>query len=387
MNCPGSVTFPENQEQGESSSFADNGTASHKWAADCLESGRDAESYIGATILINDVFYEMDEERAGFCQLYIDDVRRRAIGGSLFVEYSVDLSEVLCEGQGGTCDAGIYLPETKHLIVEDLKYGTGEKVFASDNGKMNPQLGLYLLGLIEDMKLLGREVETVTGVICQPRLRHIDEHTMTAYDLFLVRTDARIAIAGSEMSRRTSLRPGDKQCRWCRAKAKCPALAQFVKDQVRSDFENVQPVAPRGTEELSRAYIAVPLIDDWCRAVRAEVNKQVAEGAQVLGPDGKPFKFVEGKEGNRTWSDAEAAEAALLGQLSPEKVYQPKKIITAPQAAKLLDKKASKALWTDFFEPMITRPRGQPLLALGSDPRPPVSSVAAASEFEEVTEE
>jgi hypothetical protein len=182
----------------------------------------------------------------------------------------------------------------------------------------------------------------------------------------------------------TSLSPGDHQCRWCRAKAKCPALAQFVADEVRADFDSTE-VPPPDTAKLAQHFAAVPLIEQWCAAVTAEVTNLVASGALVPGSDGKPLKFVEGKAGSRKWTDEKAAEAALIGQLGP-KAYTEPKIITAPAAAKLLDKKATKKVWADVFEPLIRRESGKPVLALGSDTRAPIA-VSAKDDFDNVAEE
>jgi hypothetical protein len=183
------------------------------------------------------------------------------------------------------------------------------------------------------------------------------------------------------------LNPGEKQCRWCRAKAQCPALKKFVTDEVRCDFDLIYaqpaPAAPLDSVLLARAYNAVPLIEDWCRSVRMELGSLVGKGEKVIGPDGTPYKFVEGRSAGRTWADPAAAEAALLGQLSPDKAYQPQKLITAPVAAKLLDKKATKNLWKDIFEPIIKRLPGKPVLVAGSDPRPAYSGAATADDFEE----
>ena len=396
--CPGSQAFVENQEQSGSSSFADDGTASHEWAALCLSCGldpsfcgedADAECFLGESKLINGALYVMDETRASFVQVYLDDVRRRAMGGTLFVEYKVDLSNYLGEGQGGTADAVIYQPSTKTLTIEDLKYGTGERVDAKDN----PQLMLYALGMLADIRLMGYEVEHVTLVVCQPRLGHIDEWTirvdkeLTAFgeQAYVSMIDAKNAMAAPNI--KPYLNPGDKQCRWCRAKHKCPALTKYVTDSVRCDFETIAaipPTAPRDTAKLATAYTAVPLIEDWCRAVRSELGKLVAEGAEVIGPDDKPYKMVEGKSAGRAWTDKDAAEALLVGQLGP-KAYKPQEVITAPVAAKLLDKKATKNLWQDMFEPLIKKAPGKPVVALGSDERPPYSGAAMANDFEELS--
>ena len=94
-------------DDGKSSSFADDGTASHEWGAQCLLNGKDADSAIGEAIVINGVTYTMDEERAAFVQVYLDLVRQHAIGRELFIEHQIDLSHWLGKDQGGTLDAGI----------------------------------------------------------------------------------------------------------------------------------------------------------------------------------------------------------------------------------------------------------------------------------------
>ena len=391
--CPGSMAFPENHEDGGSSTFADNGTASHEWSAHCLKTGIDTGNQLGRTLKINDVLYTMDEERAQFCQVYIDDVRRRAMGGMLFVEHKVDLSDFLGEGQGGTADALIYLPATKTLICEDLKYGTGEKVYAKYGDEINPQLGLYLLGCVQDVQMMGHEVETVTGVICQPRLHHIDEHTISVGELELFGLKASGAVMHAKHAMKNPaevelfVTPGEKQCRWCRHKPNCAKLAKVVSEEMMADFNNIaeQPpaVAVSDTTRLARMFTTLPLVEQWCKAVKAETYRLVAAGTAVIGPDNQPLKFVAGKEGHRAWSDPKAAEAALLGQLGP-KAYEEPSLITAPAAAKLLDKKATKNLWAEIFVPLIKKPPGRPMLALGSDPRPPVSGAAEAGDFDEI---
>lgn len=401
IECPGSFAYPANTGDDESSSvYADDGTASHTWAAMCLKSGQDAEYFIGTECTINGRVYKMDEERARYVQVYLDKVRELAMGAKLYIEQWVDLSEYTGEGQGGTADAAIIVPQKRLVIAADLKYGMGEKVDASyldeDGTRLpNHQLGLYGLGVLKDAEMMGYEIDTVLLVVIQPRLYHIDEQPFPVGQIKLLGERARAAagLCGQALvlppeQAQHLMHPGTKTCRWCRAQATCPKLAKHVADEVRADFETIAADPPNtaaemDTEALSRAAIAVPLIEQWCKAVRIAVHEAVDNGLEVIGPDGQPMKFVEGDKGNRKWTDEAAAEALLLGQIGAEKAYAPRKIITAPQAAKILDKKKTKNLWTEHFEPLITRAPGKPVLALGSDPRPPYSGKAEAGDFEE----
>lgn len=402
--CFGAMAYPENQRDGGSSTYADDGTASHELAAWALDTGRPCKDFaelVSPAIRVNGNDYAIDEERCDYVQTYVDEITRRALGLRLFVEYRVDLSAYLGPGQGGTSDAAIVGDGV--LEVHDLKYGTGEKVYASYPSPLDPerrlpnhQLALYAAGVRDDMVLLGYEVDRIALVIHQPRLGHMDEHVMSSAELDAFIQKMTYAVEKNEQAmvhavdspeHRRLLFPADKTCRWCRAKHRCPALAEFVASSVRTDFETIEatpPQVPTGTVDLGLAMQAVPLVDQWCRAVQAEVYKQVAAGANVMGPDGKPYKFVQGPEGKREWADREAAEQALLGLLPPEKVYEPRKVITAPAAGKLLDKKATRATWADVFVPLIKRQPGKPVLALGSDPRPPFVGSAGADEFDEI---
>jgi len=400
VNCPGSLAYPENTGARESSAFADDGTASHEWAAKALHFGIDASEQLGAKQHINGRWYEMDEERAGYVQMYLDEVRRQAMGGVLLVEHRVDLSEFLGPGQGGTADAVIYQPEAQRLVIVDLKYGTGEKVYA----KNNAQLLCYALGAARDVAMLG-PVKEYRLIICQPRLGHIDSWEPTARDLKQFAADAWNATqraasalhifataqtAEDQSNFEDFLEPGDKTCRWCNAKARCPKLARFVADSVKREFDVIEaepPIAPSDNAKLSIAMGAVPLIEQWCRAVRTGVEDKVRHGEQVIGSDGLPYKFVEGRKGNSAWRDKKSAEAALIGQLSPAGAYKPAEIISPTRAKQILGKKANAQMWQDVFEPLIVRPDGRPQLVLGSDERPPFSGAASAADFDEIGSE
>lgn len=438
MLCPGSAALPENQPgQGGSSNYADEGTAAHTLASECLTQGTNATDFIGKVIPVLDDAgneinqFTVDAEFADNVQSYIDDVRSRAIGAHLMVEQRVDTSPWLgmevcpeCGGscvdadvgpcikcgrageipQGGTSDAIIYDDIFELLTVEDLKFGRGIKVWAgSDNQSLPPhkrinrQLGIYALGSLEKVELLGK-VETVHVVINQPRINHLDSFQISLEELALFGEDVKAAQVEIEAAQAAYienglagdfllyLNPGEKQCQWCRAQATCPKLRAKIEDDTRSQFTDIEdqpPMAPSRMEDISRAYSALPLISAWCKAVAAEVHRLVATGSQVLGRDGKPLKFVEGELGDRKWNDEEAAEELLLGQLG-EDAYAPRKIITASVASKKLDRKKTKALWNDAFVPLISRAKGKPILVQGSDPRPPYDNSAKAEEFEEI---
>ena len=278
LNCPGSMAFPENQDpNGGGSSYADDGTATHHWGATFLKSGEDVHAHIGETITINNTEYTLDEERAVRVQGYVDDVRRRALGGYLFVERYVSLESVLGENQGGTPDVSIVIPERRLGIIEDLKDG-GERVYASypvspatdttpEVREPNPQLALYALASLPDWDMFGDPIEEILLVIYQPKVGIIDEYLMSRMALVEFGRKAALAVqlAGFAMvsgpaSLTTAgyLHAGAKQCRWCRVAAKCPELTAYTERETRLDFEDVdsQPSIPETAhvDDLGKLY-------------------------------------------------------------------------------------------------------------------------------------
>lgn len=458
MHCHGAMAQPENQCPGGSSDFADNGTASHALASWALENDKDAVDYPDLTIRVGQKEWDIDFERCEYVQTYIDEVRRRSMGGILFIEHRVDLGDFLgngpcwkcechpdfqptcdaCKGtgeapQGGTSDAVIILPEEETLISMDLKYGVREKVWAAHfftdcpqcdstgvgNGdkmggicnecdgtkrskkrKINTQCGNYLLGAWKEAKKLGHKITKFVAVIDQPRLGHRDEFEITADELRAFGEEVKVALArgqeaitlGAEDPKLDGfLKPDNKTCRWCNAKARCKALTRYVAAQTKMEFsdESGAPTAiqePQTAEHLSQAYLALPLINQWLKAVNKALWQMVPMGA-VIGPDGQPLKIVHGKEGRRMWDpeQTEKIEGLMVGAVGPA-AYEPQVIVTAPAFEKVLKKRVGlkgrkfEEHWEKHWGEYIKRAKGSLQIALGSDPRP-TTGKADASEF------
>lgn len=425
--CPGSMVYSENTAEYDAGNYADEGTAAHKLAAILLKSksGMKAEDWIGKIIKGGKREFEITEEFAMHVQTYVDDIERRAMGGYLMVEQRVTLDGVdgFDESNYGTSDAIIAIESDAdrglaYGVVEDLKFGMGEKVYAweyalSDSPfKMvkyldstesaevvpNYQLMMYALAALADIALLVDNISGMWIVINQPRIGNVSElwvpiAVLERFALFAAEAYKKARLAKSlgranvEREAHNYLKAGEKQCRWCRV-ADCKARDAKVSEEASADFDVVAaqpPLPPTDVKRLAKAMAAIPFILDWVRAVQAKTHELVAAGTEVPGPDGKPYKFVEGKLGAREWSDEIKAEGALTGVLG-EEAYQPRRILTASDAAKKLDKKKTKATWDDVFVPLIERKAGKPMLVMGSDPRPPFSGASDSDEFEDVAE-
>lgn len=386
MPCPGSVVLSAPVPDRTSPEAAE-GTAAHQVAEWVLRTGVDSASkYPDLEVVVksNDELETfttpVDDHLIKNVDSYVDTVRREALGGELLVEQRVDLSGVLgVDDQGGTADAVALSQDGTELLVADLKYGRGVQVYAEGN----PQLRLYGLGALEDLDLAGL-IETVRLMIVQPRLDHVDEEVMSADDLRAWGLEARGSAmqvgaamqCTSDDELRAYLQTGESQCRFCPAKARCPALAEVVEEVAFDDVTADPPAVaetPVDADELGRMRALVPLVEQWCKAIVGEVDARLASGEPVTG-----WKLVEGRRGSRQWADEEAVAKALKSmRLKKDQMYEAK-LISPTKAQKILTEKRWEKL-----EPLIEQKEGKPQAVPETDKRPGLDTVSFEATDEE----
>jgi hypothetical protein len=210
--------------------------------------------------------------------------------------------------------------------------------------------------------------------ISQPRLLAKPEFSFSMDDLH--NFVAEVALA-AELTRYDpdTLVPSEKGCQWCRAKAICPALRTTVMD----DFDTVVPETA-DQDDLARVMANANLIEGWVKAVRAEVERRLLAGEPVTG-----YKLVQGKRGNRMWTNPDDAEAALKAmRIKHDQMYDYK--LASPTTIEKLAKaeEIGPRQWAKI-QALITQSEGQPSVAPESDKRPALVTSAAASDFDDVT--
>ena len=354
MACPGSVKAEEGLPD-QSSSFAQEGTMAHDVVERALRLDFNCDTICDRP------------EIAEPAQIYVDYVRALP-GKHRFVEMRVSFDEWV-PGGFGTADSIVIDEATSTLHISDLKFGIGVRVDA----EQNPQALLYALGAYSGFSFL-HEIERIKIAIVQPRLDHISEWEISTEDLLKWGEIARVA--AEETAKPNAKRiPGEKQCRFCKAKATCPALYRLAEQTLLADFEaHDDPVAPNKLtdEQLSTALAARPVIEAWLNAVEALVKQRLSTGGTFPG-----WKLVEGRA-NRAWINEEEAIKELEWMLG-DKAYT-RKIISPAQAEKALGKAHKGSI-----ESFVFKPQGKAALAPESDPRPSIA--ADASDFDEVLDD
>ena len=369
MACPGAPLL-ERDIPDESSPFAEEGTRAHALAEQAVKNvfggrgGRDERADLEG----DEEMVEHAAEWADMLRRYVGDTVNPTYG----VEYSVPLTPVTGrEGATGTVDFWA-ITNTGDLIVADYKYGRGVAVEVKDN----PQLLIYAAALLAHLKHDDR-IRSVRLIIFQPRVPI--SLSVAYYSLFDVRLfgqvvlDAAAAVAKVTPETLTEhLHPGEEQCRFCKAKAVCPALRRQVIDTVAADFELVpEEAAPKAPEvpadnvTLAKALAWVPLIENWCAACRSAAEGRIRQGQTVPG-----FKLVEGRAGPRKWADG-ALEKLSAMRINKSVLFEQR--LVSPTQAERAHKKGDigPRQWHAIQE-FITRSDGKPTLVPTSDERPAI---------------
>lgn len=398
MVCPGSMALETLAPRAEEkpSEYAAEGTAAHELAAWVLTKDAPAAAYIGHQIQADGFTFTVDREMADNVQAYADRVRDYAEDGELLVEQRMEFSDYIDHPeQFGTSDAVVLTSDGLEIQVHDLKYGRGVKVDAQDN----QQAMLYALGALAEFGMVG-DFLRVRVVIHQPRLNHVSEADYTIQELMEFAKKAKQGVERCEDAiqylegignlRADYFNPGEDQCRFCPAKATCPALRKEVLAAVSDDFiDETQPLAPQLEPALERTMDnrllgnllgAVDLIEGFCKAIRAAAETELLAGREVPG-----WKLVEGRRGSRRWGSEQEAEDMLKSmRLKVEDMYDLKLI--SPTTAEKLHKAGAigPRQWPRLQE-LITQAEGKPSVAPADDKRPALVMTAVEDDFDDET--
>ena len=414
---------------------SDEGTAAHFLLERCLAGQKEAKHFQGTRIKVENGHAEFHTSGAypvGIDMIHeiqktMDVIYSLADGATVYPEQVLSIEFITGEeGATGTSDTVIIKGDT--AIIADLKYGRGVQVFAEGN----EQLLIYGASAVADFDALG-EIEHVELHILQPRLNHFDVWKLTVAEMNerieVIRQTAKRILAGPEGL--TAI-PGDKQCKFCKASATCNErtdhtmeliVGEFVdldkgsiwvelpqaekllaqsfgvkptavdyqgeykdsapgftvkKPSIRPSLEAAtEAVATADDERLATLMDAADMIEGFAKAVRAEVERRLLAGKFT---DAR-YKLVEGRQGARSWTSEEEAEAALKAmRLKVDQMYDFKLI--SPTTAEKVLKEANPRKWNKL-QPLIGRSDGKPSVAPASDKRPALS-MAIAEQFEEL---
>lgn len=361
LNCTPSARLSENAEN-KSSVYAEEGTLFHEICEYCLaqwNAGVWEPDPFGEELpelkddhLMHPLFkQEMFKHARNYCDFVMNEnynLEKSDGACKLLLEEKVDISEYAPECFGSV-DCQLVGRDT--LIVIDLKYGEGVKVYA----ERNTQMMLYALGAIKGKP----SIKTIRLVIAQVRLNHFDVWEISANDLLqwadkVLKPTAKKAFAG-----KGEQKMGD----WC---GFCPVKAQCRKqyEAVVNDFDKYEYPELLTEDEICDLIEKIDKYKGWLESV----NKFVYDEA-LRGHKWKGYKLVAGRS-SRVITDEEAIRQDLLTKKYLEDEIFNIKLKGIGDLEKLVGKKQFSALYGQYVKSKPGNPKLVPDSAPGDEINP-----------------
>ena len=403
-HCPGSIREEAKYPEGPSGPAAVDGTHTHTLLEMCVKGGLISPmNLIGDTLEDHEGKFVVDAERANRVVVAINYLKDR-VHPNMTIESEVRVDpEFLIgrKGASGTVDVLIYDPDNGEIEIIDYKDG----VQPTD---AREQLEQYAVGVLAGLKMPWNKIpalyHTIRLTVIQPKLnwKNIVPITTTVLPVTYFLDDVVGALA-AELANASApdapLNPGEKQCKYCRAKGGCAVHANYVMKEVNVMFapvttplDLVQQSADKNpttmdNDQLRQILEAAPLLRQLIESVEEEAQRRLQAGQKVEG-----LKLVHGR-GSRVWaySEEEMAEKLIAMGIPKSAIYETK-LVSPAKAEKLSWEKrdgtknqlSKKQL--ERLNEYITKMAGKLTVVPESDSRPAVV-VEAASLFAAINNE
>jgi len=311
LACPASHGLSQQVPQGGgTSSYASEGSVAHALVENALTADDsllddgvpdvgDVTVYEGHEITVDQEMVDGVEQMVAFCRPLI------VPGEKYWVEARMDMG-ALWDGNPpepmfGTVDFASYHSNSDTLYVVDFKYGRLD-VSPHDN----PQAMAYALGAVY---ALGKTPANIVIAIIQPRGMDnipVKLWAITGLDLWIWADEVLKPGVDACFGPNPQYAAGE-HCRFCPAKARCPALYAIAKETAKVDFGDTPP-DPMTFDglELQKVLDAIPILNMWFEAIRAEASHRIEKGTEVPG-----WKLVA-KRATRKWADVAVVEKELI---------------------------------------------------------------------------
>jgi len=396
--CPGSIREEAKYPEQDSGPAAVDGTHTHTLLEHCIEMHRDAASFVGLLLTDHEGEFLVDGPRATRVQVALDYIKSRVAEFNglceVVAETRVDPKWFLHRDDlSGTVDVQLRGPG----VLEIIDYKDGMGVVEAEG---NLQLEQYAIGVLAECEL-GWNVpeqypwQEVRMTIVQPKLALKGMNPITTSTVTTKSLLDRVSLLGQQ-ARATEapdapLVPGESQCKYCRAKGSCAALAGNVMKEVGIMFQPVtqtldiaqqsadkDPTA-MSDDQLRQIMEAAPLMRQLLDGVEEESLRRLKAGQAVPG-----LKLVHGR-GSRAWSLPEEQMAEKLVKMGIPKTAIYETTLVSPSKAEKLTWKKKDGTDMQLTERQLKTMEGEYVVKLAgkltvvpeSDSRPAVVTNAA----------
>jgi hypothetical protein len=341
--CPGSIR-EESKYPDSTGEAAVDGTHSHTLLETCLKLGlADPMAFVDQELEDDEGKFIVDKERAERVSIalkYVTDRIKELDSTDYRAEQRVDPAHLLGRDDlSGTVDIQIH----GKGVLEIIDYKDGMNHVPVED---NPQLELYALGVLAGLKLPVNgdysRWATIRMTIVQPKLSLKGMKAVQSIEMPVSELLGKIGKFASGANATDDpdapLVPGMSQCKYCRAKGGCSALASKAMQEVGVMFEKLDVAKQSAdkdpntmTDDQIRELIeAAPLVRQLLESVEAEALRRMEAGQTIAG-----LKLVHGR-GSKSWALPEEEMGDKLVKMGIPKaaIYQTK-LISPAQAIKV----------------------------------------------------
>ena len=393
--CPGSVREEAKYPDERSGAAAIDGTHSHTLLEHCIKSGlANPLNMVGVKLKDDDGEFVIDQSRAERVKVAIDYIADK-LPAEVISEKRVNPQWFTGRDDlSGTVDCQIVSDDALEII--DYKDG-----MAPVDAANNLQLEQYAIGKLAEYKLPINmpqmyPFKEVRMTIIQPKLALRGMNPVVSWVvpvshlLDRVRTLTLEAMATDAPN--ALLVPGESQCKYCRAKGSCSALASNVMKEIGVMFQPVKTdvldvaqqsankdPAVMSDDQIRQIMEAAPLMRQLIEGVEKEAQRRLESGQSIPG-----LKLVNGR-GSRAWvlPEDEMAEKLIKMGIPKTAIYETK-LVSPAKAEKLTWEKrdGTKVTLTDrqlklMNQEYVAKLAGKLTVAPESDARPAVTTNAA----------
>jgi hypothetical protein len=393
--CPGSVREEAKYPEERSGAAAIDGTHSHTLLEHCIKAGlANPLNMVGVKLKDDDGEFVIDQPRAERVKVAIDYIAQK-LPAEVISEKRVNPKWFTGRDDlSGTVDCQIVGDDWLEII--DYKDG-----MAPVDAANNLQLEQYAIGKLAEYKLPINmpqmyPFKEVRMTIIQPKLALRGMNPVVSWVvpvshlLDRVRTLTLEAMATDAPN--ALLVPGESQCKYCRAKGSCSALASNVMKEIGVMFQPVKTdvldvaqqsankdPAVMSDDQIRQIMEAAPLMRQLIEGVEKEAQRRLESGQSIPG-----LKLVNGR-GSRAWvlPEDEMAEKLIKMGIPKTAIYETK-LVSPAKAEKLTWEKrdGTKVTLTDrqlklMNQEYVAKLAGKLTVAPESDSRPAVTTNAA----------
>jgi hypothetical protein len=396
--CPGSVREEAKFPEERSNAAAIDGTHSHTLLEHCIKTGKSPDRFVFDTLKDNEGDFIVTGERAGRVQVALEYIKQRvseSTNTEVIAETRVDPKWFTGRDDlSGTIDVQIIGGN----VLEIIDYKDGMALVEAEN---NLQLEQYAIGKLAECELpLNMPSmypwQEVRMTIIQPKLSLRGLNPIVTWTVpvsyLLDRATVLTREALATDSPNAPLVSGESQCKYCRAKGSCSALASNVMKEVgimfqptvTQTFDVAQQSADKDPatmddDQLRQIMEAAPLMRQLLEGVEKEALRRLQSGKAIAG-----LKLVNGR-GSRAWNLPEDQIAEKLVKMGiPKGAIYETKLVSPAKAEKLTWEKrdGSKVTLSELQlkrleQEYVSKLAGKPTVVSESDSRPAIVTNAA----------